>query len=99
MPKRQRGPKGSMNIVTINVPQIYLDFIEVLTNVKDGVFPSRSEFVRVAISKEVELQIKLLNDTKSLIKQVSNKEIIIEGKSYHIKKRLSVNPNGGRSNG
>ena len=38
-----------MKITTINIPDIYLDCIEVLVNM--GYYPSRSEAVRVALKQ------------------------------------------------
>jgi Arc/MetJ-type ribon-helix-helix transcriptional regulator len=41
--------KSAMKIITINVPRIYLSFIEELLASSDGLYPSRSELIRVAI--------------------------------------------------
>ena len=50
--------KSSMKIVTVNVPESYLDSIEKLVG-DEGLYPSRSELIRVAVKaylmKELEM--------------------------------------------
>lgn len=61
-----------MKIITINLPELYLAGIQILTDLK--IYPSRSEALRIAIedflSKELEMRKDLdLNILKSLKKQ------------------------------
>ncbi|MEJ2252504.1 MAG: ribbon-helix-helix domain-containing protein [Candidatus Lokiarchaeota archaeon] len=54
-----------MKIVTVNIPESYLDSISKLVG-DNGLYPSRSELIRVAVR---EFLIKEINLAKSLIKQ------------------------------
>ncbi|MBD3212440.1 MAG: ribbon-helix-helix protein, CopG family [Candidatus Lokiarchaeota archaeon] len=60
-----------MKIVTVNVPESYLDAIEKLTG-NDGLYPSRSELIRCAVR---DFLIKELQMAKKLIKSHKNSDI------------------------
>lgn len=52
-----------MKIVTVNVPRSYLDAIEKLVGDK-GLYPSRSELIRVAVRKFLLKELKLAKEMK-----------------------------------
>ena len=49
-----------MRVITVNVPESYLEVIRKLINVDNGIYPSRSELLRVAVRE------KLLQDLKMM---------------------------------
>jgi len=51
----------NMKIVTINVPEAYLESIELLTG-ENGIYPSRSELIRVAVREFLIKELKRAND-------------------------------------
>ena len=55
------GKKGraNMQIVTVNVPESYLEMIRILLNLEDGTFPSRSELIRVAVRNRLLIDMKM----------------------------------------
>jgi len=54
-----------MRILTVNLPISYLNKIAILTRDKDGIYPSRSELIRVAVR---EFLVKELEAGKSFAK-------------------------------
>jgi Arc/MetJ-type ribon-helix-helix transcriptional regulator len=60
-----------MKIVTVNVPESYLDAIEKLTG-NDGLYPSRSELIRCAVR---DFLIKELQMAKTLIRSNENSNL------------------------
>lgn len=60
-----------MKIITINLPQQYIDAIQILNDL--GIFPSRSETIRIALknflSDELELY-KILEDVTPYFKNI-----------------------------
>jgi Arc/MetJ-type ribon-helix-helix transcriptional regulator len=60
-----------MKIVTVNVPESYLDAIDKLTG-NDGLYPSRSELIRCAVR---DFLIKELQMAKKLIQSNKNSDI------------------------
>lgn len=49
-----------MKIVTVNVPESYVDAIKKLVG-QDGLYPSRSELIRVAVREFLLKELKLAN--------------------------------------
>lgn len=81
-------------IMTINIPKAYIEFIELLKN--EGLYPSKTEIVRVALrnffAEEIEL-IQALKDKKILnkIAKIENFDKFIKSLSifeYQMKKRI-----------
>jgi Arc/MetJ-type ribon-helix-helix transcriptional regulator len=70
-----------MKIVTVNVPESYLDAIEKLTG-NDGLYPSRSELIRCAVRdfliKELQMAKKLIrsNENSNLEEELSDSEYV-----------------------
>jgi len=66
-----------MKIVTINIPDQYLECLESMVNI--GFFPSRSEAVREALKQflitEVELNKSLDGDTFAILKRKQMKSM------------------------
>jgi antitoxin ParD1/3/4 len=52
------GCVHKMKIVTVNIPESYLDSIEKLVG-EDGLYPSRSELIRVAVRDFLLRELKL----------------------------------------
>ncbi len=50
-----------MKIVTVNIPESYLDSIEKLVG-EDGLYPSRSELIRVAVRGFLLRELKMANN-------------------------------------
>jgi len=50
-----------MKIVTVNTPESYLDSIEKLVG-EDGLYPSRSELIRVAVRDFLLRELKMANN-------------------------------------
>jgi len=50
-----------MKIVTVNIPESYLDSIEKLVG-EDGLYPSRSELIRVAVRDFLLRELKMANN-------------------------------------
>lgn len=89
-----------MKIVTVNVPESYIEAIEKLIG-ENGLYPSRSELIRCAVR---EFLLKELNAVKNMAKYHSepeidfdetkfvrvpvNKEPVQEFKTYKILRRL-----------
>jgi Arc/MetJ-type ribon-helix-helix transcriptional regulator len=49
-----------MKIITINLPEKYLQAIQVLNDM--GVYPSRSEAIRIALGDFLSKELKMYND-------------------------------------
>lgn len=65
-----------MKIITINLPEKYLQAIQILNDM--GVYPSRSEAIRIALHQFLTNELKMFNDLeddsfKMLIRSKSNK--------------------------
>ena len=60
-----------MKIVTVNVPESYLESIERLTG-ENGLYPSRSELIRVAVREF------LIKELKSANEMIKYKEVKVE---------------------
>ncbi len=50
-----------MKIVTVNIPESYLDSIQKLVG-EDGLYPSRSELIRVAVRDFLLRELKMANN-------------------------------------
>jgi Arc/MetJ-type ribon-helix-helix transcriptional regulator len=50
-----------MKIVTVNIPESYLDSIKKLVG-EDGLYPSRSELIRVAVREFLLRELKMANN-------------------------------------
>jgi len=65
-----------MKIITINLPEKYLDAIQILNDM--NLYPSRSEAIRTALSNFLNKELKMYNDLedepfKMLIRSKLNK--------------------------
>ncbi len=65
-----------MRIITINLPEKYLQAIQILNDM--GVYPSRSEAIRIALNDFLAKELKMYKDLddenfKMLIRSKSNK--------------------------
>jgi len=65
-----------MKIITINLPEKYLDAIQILNDL--GVYPSRSEAIRIALHNFLADELKMYKDLdessfKMLMRSKSNK--------------------------
>lgn len=65
-----------MKIITINLPEKYLQAIQILNDM--GVYPSRSEAIRIALHQFLTNELKMFKDLeddsfKMLIRSKSNK--------------------------
>ncbi|MFX1503138.1 MAG: ribbon-helix-helix domain-containing protein [Promethearchaeota archaeon] len=65
-----------MKIITINLPEKYLQAIQILNDM--GVYPSRSEAIRIALHEFLTKELKMYRDLddesfKMLIRSKSNK--------------------------
>lgn len=58
---------GSTRIVTINVPEIDLDYIEHFIR-ETRLVPSRSEYIRVALRNQIIHDIKLTKDITKIVR-------------------------------
>ena len=67
-----------MKIVTVNVPESYIDSMDKLVG-GDGLYPSRSELIRVACR---EFLIKELRLARQLLEQNMDKEEKIDNEKY-----------------
>ena len=66
-----------MKIITINLPEKYLQAIQILNDM--GVYPSRSEAIRTALNEFLAKELKMYNDLDDenfsiLIRSKSNKK-------------------------
>lgn len=66
-----------MKIITINLPEKYLQAIQILNDM--GVYPSRSEAIRIALNDFLTNELKMFKDLddesfKMLIRSKSNKK-------------------------
>jgi Arc/MetJ-type ribon-helix-helix transcriptional regulator len=66
-----------MKIITINLPEKYLQAIQILNDM--GVYPSRSEAIRIALRNFLSNELKMFKDLddenfKILIRSKSNKK-------------------------
>jgi Arc/MetJ-type ribon-helix-helix transcriptional regulator len=66
-----------MKIITINLPEKYLQAIQILNDM--GVYPSRSEAIRIALHDFLANELKMFKDLddesfKMLIRSKSNKK-------------------------
>ncbi|MFX0003961.1 MAG: ribbon-helix-helix domain-containing protein [Candidatus Hodarchaeota archaeon] len=66
-----------MKIITINLPEKYLQAIQILNDM--GVYPSRSEAIRIALDDFLTNELKMFKDLddesfKMLIRSKSNKK-------------------------
>lgn len=63
-----------MKIVTVNVPESYLDAIEKLVG-DSGLYPSRSELIRCAVRKFLINELKMAKKMKEIQKQPKSKDL------------------------
>jgi len=49
-----------MKIITINLPEKYLEAIQILNDM--GIYPSRSEAIRIALGNFLSNELKMFND-------------------------------------
>ncbi|MFX1567637.1 MAG: ribbon-helix-helix domain-containing protein [Promethearchaeota archaeon] len=66
-----------MKIITINLPEKYLQAIQILNDM--GVYPSRSEAIRIALDEFLSNELKMYRDLdddsfKMLIRSKTNKK-------------------------
>jgi len=62
----KRTPHGEMIIITINLPETYIDYIRELNDW--GNTPSRSEYIRKAVANQIEEDLKTKRYMESVIK-------------------------------
>ena len=67
-----------MKIITINLPEKYLDAIQTLNDL--GIYPSRSEAIRIALHDFLSNELKMYKDLeddsfKMLMRSKSNKRL------------------------
>jgi len=61
--KKKRGEKKkTMKIITINLPEKYLAALQILQDL--GIYPSRSESIRVALGDFLAGDLKMVKDLK-----------------------------------
>lgn len=66
----KEGAKSKMRIITINLPIVIIEAIKALCGDKYGLYPSRSELIRVATIERVRHDMELLNDlSKNIVRQ------------------------------
>lgn len=58
---------NGLRIVTVNIPQKYLDFIAKLQ--EWGITPSRSEYVRIAVMKQITEDLKIASTISFITKE------------------------------
>ncbi|MBD3255252.1 MAG: ribbon-helix-helix protein, CopG family, partial [Candidatus Lokiarchaeota archaeon] len=58
-----REVKNDLKIVTVNVPETYIDAMEKLVG-EDGLYPSRSELIRCAVRKFLLKELKMAKNIK-----------------------------------
>ena len=61
----KRTPHGDLIIVTVNLPEKYLDYIQELN--EWGNTPSRSEYVRKAVANQIEADFKTKRYIESIV--------------------------------
>lgn len=66
-----------MKIITINLPEKYLQAIQVLNDM--GVYPSRSEAIRIALGDFLSKELKMYNDLDD-----ENFKILIRSKKIYL---------------
>lgn len=91
-----KGVLSKLKIVTVNVPESYIETIKKLVG-PDGLYPSRSELIRVAVRefliKEIKMAKNIINepdedlDEKNFVR-VPIDRVNGEFKTYKIIKRL-----------
>jgi Arc/MetJ-type ribon-helix-helix transcriptional regulator len=81
-----------MKIVTVNIPKNYLDVIAKLTG-EDGLYPSRSELVRVAVRKFLIKELKALKDSEEKAPEKADYD-----KSKYVRIPITSPDNGGNGN-
>ena len=52
--------RSNMKVITVNVPESYLESIKILLSLEDGLFPSRSELIRVAVRNALLIDMSLV---------------------------------------
>ena len=67
-----------MKIVTVNVPESYIDAIKKLVG-EDGLYPSRSELIRCAVR---DFLLKELTLARNLSKRVSEPELALDSSKF-----------------
>ena len=92
-------PHSAMKIITINIPVMFLDKIRELNSKEFGLYPSRSELIRVAIRDFLIKELKLLDrvrkpeskENKECIKKKGDKETVNHnGKEFKIGRKIGV---------
>jgi Arc/MetJ-type ribon-helix-helix transcriptional regulator len=68
-----------MKIVTVNIPEAYLEAIEELTG-DDGLYPSRSELIRCAVRKFLLKELKIVKNMEKL--ELREEESEFDDKKY-----------------
>jgi Arc/MetJ-type ribon-helix-helix transcriptional regulator len=70
-----------MKIITINLPEKYLDAIQTLNDL--GIYPSRSEAIRIALGDFLEDELKMYHDLDDESFKVLMKNNINKNYSYY----------------
>lgn len=68
-----------LKIITVNIPEIYLDYIQELMD--EGICPSRSEYIRWCVGNQIKKDFKMLKRMKRKMSELKNirKELRDEG--------------------
>ncbi|MHA1999011.1 MAG: ribbon-helix-helix domain-containing protein [Candidatus Helarchaeales archaeon] len=72
-----------MQIVTVNLPSVYIDAIATLT--KKGQYPSRSEAIRVALRQFLKDELEMVEVLLEIKEENNKKGIITKGKKTNNK--------------
>ena len=65
-----------MQIFSVNLPKSYLKYINILTDPKTGIYPSRAELCRHAIGVFIERQLLLHDKIKEVTKNELDEEYV-----------------------
>jgi Arc/MetJ-type ribon-helix-helix transcriptional regulator len=91
--KNANGTNPNMKIITVNLPETYLNFIEQLLN-GPASFPSRSELIRVAVREFLLKELEQAKAFVGVVKQADPKQepddpnlVVVGNKTYRIVNR------------
>ena len=85
--------RSNMKVVTVNVPESYLEAIAKLISEDEGLYPSRSELLRVAVRKKL-LQDMKMRENVAIVEEYDEVNLVRvplannEFKEYKIVRRL-----------
>ena len=86
---------SNMKVVTINIPKMWLELIAILTDSEEGMYPSRSELIRVALRDFLKKELRFFGKVRGKTDK-SNILKLDNGKQYDLNKIISMEEyNGG----